>query len=361
MFYHLLFLSYAEQPGTGGIRDLVGENPAVFTGSVAWASVGWIGVQIFFVISGFVILMSAQRKSASEFVVGRISRIAPALWFFSLLSALVVLMSGVLPLGEVMLRLVRSVTLFPIGPWLDGAVWTLVAEAVFYVGIFALIKTGRLDRITAVSTTLTAFNVILWASVLAGDLGFLGDGGRMLAEFSSSYKPRVMLVTTNCFFLVGISLYQIFRHQDVRTNIVLYAANFAACLVSAFYSARVTLGVVEFGQNAATPAIVWGVTTLTMSACVLLRLGSSPVFGRFATVAGLLTYPLYLVNQITGGAILGAAYRAGLTPIFAVITTAALCTGFAGLFAVMIERRMQTRLSQFLKRFTRAVTVPQEA
>src|SRR3546814_869733 len=137
MVYHLTFLSWAESEGSHGIRAVVGD-PVAFPESTAWASVGWVGVQIFFVISGFVILMSAENKSASDFLIGRVTRIAPALWFFTVLSSAIVLACGVLPFWELSVRFLRSAVLFPIGPWVDGAVWTLVAEAVFYAAVFEI-------------------------------------------------------------------------------------------------------------------------------------------------------------------------------------------------------------------------------
>ena len=117
MFYHLVFMSWAEE-GSRGIRAVVG-TPVVFADAVVWASLGWIGVQIFFVISGFVILMSAQDKSASDFLIGRVTRIVPALWFFTVLSGLVMLASGVLSVAEITPRFLRSMVLFPVGPWVD--------------------------------------------------------------------------------------------------------------------------------------------------------------------------------------------------------------------------------------------------
>src|SRR2546430_146899 len=42
--------------------------------------IGWVGVEIFFVLSGFVIAQSADGKSAYRFLVGRAGRLLPAIW-----------------------------------------------------------------------------------------------------------------------------------------------------------------------------------------------------------------------------------------------------------------------------------------
>lgn len=352
VFYHLAFLSWAEGEDTRGIRAVVG-TPVEFPQATAWASLGWMGVQVFFVISGFVILMSAQKRSASEFLVARVTRIAPALWFFSVLSALVLVGSGVLGAGEAAVRLLRSLVLFPVGPWIDGAVWTLVAEAVFYAGIFVSIRTGLIGRMLAATAVLSAFNVVFWAAVLAGEAELLGNAGQALAQAASSYKLRVTLVTTNCYFVLGASLYGLFLRREVAGNAAIFAVNFVACLVSTYYAARSSLGVSEFGQSPFVAPAIWGAVTLAMAACVLGRVGSGPRFARFATIAGLLTYPLYLINQITGGLLLGLAYRSGMPPVAAVALTAALCTALAGAFAVGLERPAQQRLSRALRSLRR--------
>jgi peptidoglycan/LPS O-acetylase OafA/YrhL len=41
---------------------------------------GWVGVEIFFVISGFGLAISANRRTASEFIKRRLIRIMPVLW-----------------------------------------------------------------------------------------------------------------------------------------------------------------------------------------------------------------------------------------------------------------------------------------
>src|SRR4051812_19156660 len=41
---------------------------------------GYLGVQLFFVISGFVILMTAYGRNVEEFVASRFSRLFPAYW-----------------------------------------------------------------------------------------------------------------------------------------------------------------------------------------------------------------------------------------------------------------------------------------
>ncbi len=66
---------------------------------VAW--MGWIGVQIFFVISGFVIAASAQASLAGPFLKKRAIRLLPALWISASLALLARALWGE-PIGELL-------------------------------------------------------------------------------------------------------------------------------------------------------------------------------------------------------------------------------------------------------------------
>src|SRR6266516_7176941 len=50
---------------------------------LAFFNVGHIGVDIFFVISGFIIAYSAENSSAYEFLRSRIVRLVPAVWIIA--------------------------------------------------------------------------------------------------------------------------------------------------------------------------------------------------------------------------------------------------------------------------------------
>ena len=69
---------------------------------------GWLGVELFFLISGFVICMSSMGHTVGQFATSRIVRLFPAYWFGVLLTSAVLLIWEVRQapsLGEIAVNL----------------------------------------------------------------------------------------------------------------------------------------------------------------------------------------------------------------------------------------------------------------
>ena len=122
---------------------------------------GWgaYGVQLFFMISGFVILMTAQRaRRPSDFVVSRLSRLYPAYWI-ALTMSIVLSVTFAVPHTDIgwtnrLLNYVMVQRWFLV-PNVDEVYWTLAIEMQFYVLMFLLLVATRC-RVTP--------RVVAWAS-----------------------------------------------------------------------------------------------------------------------------------------------------------------------------------------------------
>ncbi len=152
---------------------------------------GAYGVDLFFVISGFVIVWVAAhrpagRASATEFLVARVARIYPTWWLFlGLMMIALLLIRGTpwdpLRLEEIGLEgpehLLRSILLLPQPhhPTL-GVGWTLVHEMYFYLGFSALIWALPPHR--------RLIGLFVWGGfvILGAPLGFSSTFGRNFIE-----------------------------------------------------------------------------------------------------------------------------------------------------------------------------------
>lgn len=148
--FHLGFWSWASSGSTPSkyLRGATTYNSAI---DVSW--LGWVGVEVFFIISGFVIANSANGNTAAHFLKGRILRLYPAVWICSTCTLVVVLFSGA-PLVPTLQRYVHTVALLPNDTWngwIDGVYWTLAIEISFYVLIFITLLLPRLLSLVKIS------------------------------------------------------------------------------------------------------------------------------------------------------------------------------------------------------------------
>jgi peptidoglycan/LPS O-acetylase OafA/YrhL len=155
---------------------------------------GWLGVSIFFLVSGFVITFVAQRETRTSFGVKRAFRILPPLWASIglillldwILTAIHVAGSeGTFTLGQV-LRSMVLLNYFSSSATINGVGWTLAIEVVFYVLTFAFIGLVRKSP----KTTLCV-NLAIVLTVLLVRHGLGATGAYLVTDVS--YIPILLL------------------------------------------------------------------------------------------------------------------------------------------------------------------------
>jgi peptidoglycan/LPS O-acetylase OafA/YrhL len=172
-------------------------DPAAGPGFAFGAS----GVDLFFIISGFVILMTLERtRDWREFVISRFSRLYPAYWACVTLAAL----AAVPRMGAVKLAgtYAANLTMFQLylgAPDLDGSYWTLSIEMLFYLLMLGVYLAGRLDSLewlgAACLALLFGYDSAICKGHLPGLYAFLGQW--------------VPIVHHLPLFLAGIAFYRI--------------------------------------------------------------------------------------------------------------------------------------------------------
>ncbi|MBA3023301.1 MAG: acyltransferase [Sideroxydans sp.] len=111
-----------------------------------WMDFGQFGVDLFFVISGFVMMVvthdRTNRSAATVFLVHRITRIYPLYWFYSILLLMVYFVHPAWVTGsqDRSIDITASFLLLPQeGYPLLSVGWTLVHEMYFYLVFFAIV------------------------------------------------------------------------------------------------------------------------------------------------------------------------------------------------------------------------------
>ncbi|MFJ1973141.1 acyltransferase family protein [Streptomyces sp. NPDC087903] len=244
-----------------------------------FAAYGWIGVEIFFVISGFVICMSCWGRTPRQFFVSRVIRLYPAYWFATAFTtAVLVALPGVwdrLRLRDVLLNL----TMLQTGSGVrnvDGVYWTLWSELRFYLLFLAVVATG-----------LTYRKVVVFCCVWGT--------AAMLAPVSGF--PLLELVANPdgaWYFIAGLALY--LMHRFGR-DLLLWGILAMAWLMGQRELGR-RIDEVEHVSGWRGSVLIFTVFLLVM---VAVALGATDrVRWKWLVTAGSLTYPLYLVHYAAG-------------------------------------------------------------
>ncbi len=125
---------------------------------------GITGVDLFFIISGFVIFLTVSNtKHWLDFLVSRFSRLYPAYWTAVLLTTFSIgLMNYFSGEGSngLLFQSLGNLTMFNYYlkiPNLDGSYWTLIIEMQFYILILVIFRLKMLDRIVMLGCIGLAF------------------------------------------------------------------------------------------------------------------------------------------------------------------------------------------------------------
>ena len=110
---------------------------------------GVTGVDLFFIISGFVIYMSIHKiQKPIDFIINRISRLYPAYWFAVTFTFILYITVHATPISiSFIWQYLCNLTMFQFylrQPSLDGPYWTLIVELLFYFYVYIFFRYNKL-------------------------------------------------------------------------------------------------------------------------------------------------------------------------------------------------------------------------
>lgn len=295
-----------------------------------FSAYGTMGVPLFFVISGFVVLMSAWGRGVPEFIASRVGRLYPAYWVAAAMSTVLVFVlwpHNYVFKGATTPEALLNLTMFQ-GAFgvrnLDGVYWTLWYEARFYVllGLLLLVGITR-KRVLAFAT--------LWP--IAGAIAASAHSALLTAILMPDFAP---------FFAGGMLLYLIFREgHDLGTWLLVgVQVAFAEYEAIPVYKRSITVDTItqtstlRVGMCLAAAFALVALATLTRAA------GWK---ARWMTVAGALTYPLYLLHENFGWYVIHRVYG-HLGPKASVLLAGIVLVAAAFALHYLVEKPFGSRL-----------------
>jgi peptidoglycan/LPS O-acetylase OafA/YrhL len=253
---------------------------------------GVTGVDLFFMISGFVIFMSiTNAKSLKEFWIARVARLYPVYWLSMLIASLVctacILALPPLKFSYVISNLLMLQPLFKVD-YFVGVSWTLYIEMLFYLFVSALWLTKQFKNIELVILICLILSGITHTSFL-----FLQNTSSSYNRIFIFFRGLFPLISHFHLFAAGMIFYQV-HSKGINFNRV-------ALLAFAFVMAALT--------HSVGGRVFYFLNVYQHLACILVfYLAFSLIISgkgkflslKFMVLLGDISYPLYLVHGTIG-------------------------------------------------------------
>ena len=365
--FHQMFWSWAwVSVGHPGFERFVATdvhypNAATFT----WF--GWVGVEIFFVISGFVIANSASRASPTQFLLGRALRLYPAVWVCATATLLVLLVFGTGSAIDFIRPYIHAMLLVPVGvtkPSLDVVYWTLAAEMAFYLLVFLAMLTKRITLwhfafgLTVWSAVFNAVALLVLLFTTPSNLPAVSpDNLPYLAILMFRVPLAAALLNHGCFFALGIWLFISANRKLTALERVAVAVACVSGAAEIYFFASFFLTTIPAisGQSALVPIMVWaaavGVIAYDANRNRRPAAAASREAPSYLRTLGLITFPLYLTHNVIGTGIIHALIDAGLGAATAVWVALALLVLVCWFICATVEPAIRDAITKTILRF----------
>ena len=248
---------------------------------------GYLGVELFFMISGFVILMTASSGSFKKFVISRIVRLYPAFWACCTITFIAILIVGdkrfTATFGQYLINLTMLNEFFGIRS-IDGVYWSLAVEIHFYLLVALVLLAGQIRHALWFLVAWLAISILM--DVLPKDINFMP---RLRSMF---------IVDSAYYFIAGATCYLVRANgaSILKSMVILLA-----WLMGTWTSIQSLAGLEAHYQTTINPLVVGLLIALFFVVVLLMSFRQTGFLAKRRWITlGALTYPLYLLHQNLG-------------------------------------------------------------
>lgn len=249
---------------------------------------GYMGVMLFFVISGYVVTMSTMNKTFSEFLFSRVTRLFPVFWLSCLFA---ILLSRIFPAAHTFLpypnlkAVVINLTMIPSAfntIMINPVFWSLLEEVHFYVIISVIILFKLWNKIL----TLLICWLIIYAAIVA-------------MGYSTSADDRIgILVPKHSLYFIAGMLFYLFRTGLYAKwkLIILLSLTFLLMIPLSYLFAKYTNLLYKKEDAVSIYGYLFINFLIFATFWLIANKKLSITSNKIITLLGNLTYPFYLIH-----------------------------------------------------------------
>ena len=279
---------------------------------------GYLGVQLFFIISGFVIFMTINKvKSGKEFVYKRFIRLYPTFWICLFFTFLITSFANIerfeRSITELLINITMVPDLFKTKP-IDGAYWSLLPEIIFYSFIWLIYKLKLINKIEWIG--------LIWIII-----------SLLLKIYVKNDILNLLFITDYAYlFVAGINFYKIYVKQSTILNHIIIII---ALITSYIF-------------NDITESIL-----CTAFFCLFYLLSFNKLIGlkklKPLVFVGVISYALYLTHQFFGLILINKLSLLGVTNYYILLLTPLLISIFiAWIITVYLDKLVSNLFKKVL-------------
>ena len=260
-----------------------------FTEFGDWMKYLFVFIDLFFIISGFVITLSIRGKSLSEYLRSRVLRIFSVYWICVLITYMTIVFFGAPRFQATFVQFLANLTLMHDLvniESIDGVYWTMVVEVKFYL----------------LSVLYLAFNN--YKSIKIEHCAYLWLALSVLYVFLQDttimYLANILLIFEWApAFIAGMLMARIYKTKKINS---VNAISLVLCLGLSMYHrlAYIQEAMVHFRTEASIPTVLFLIFLMYFLVFLVVQNKLRFLNKPFFIYLGILTYPLYLLHQNIG-------------------------------------------------------------
>lgn len=326
VFYHYTFRGYAAD----------GLSVMPYPLLAPTAKYGYLGVELFFMISGFVVLMTAAASARlRDFCISRIVRLYPAFWVCCTITYLAIVLFGAphaATFDQYIVNMTMLSGLSKMQP-IDGAYWSLLVEIRFYALVAVVLAIGRIHQAQRF--------IVLWllGCIALEVLATLPVEG--MPALALHYLRYLLIVNYAAYFVAGATCYLIWAKG---ASPVRFAVLIASWGLAVFQSGQSLRDFEKYYKTGLSSGMVIGILTVFYVVMLVISLKRTGAIARYRwPLAGAISYPLYLLHQNIGYLVFNRLYPAVNAHVL-LWGTIVFVVAAAYAVHVLIERRLASRM-----------------